>query len=203
MTSSEPLDNTDPWDEVAPEWDQNPAVRAYADAAFTSLEEILAGLGIQLDGASCLDFGCGTGLLTERLVAAGAGVVAVDTSPAMLDIVRAKASERGWVGVNASTDPPRSARLDLIACSSVCGFLEDYPATASRLTGLLRPGGLFVQWDWERDPDDESDHGLDRESIREALNAAGLEQITVREAFTVTVEDQSMRPLVGFGITPV
>lgn len=203
MTSSERLDDTDPWDEVAPEWDQNPAVRAYADAAFTSLEAILAGLSIQLDGASCLDFGCGTGLLTERLVAAGARVHAVDTSPAMLDIVRAKASDRGWVGVNTSTHPPRSPPFDLIACSSVCGFLEDYPATAATLIGLLRPGGLFVQWDWERDPHDESDHGLDRESIREALNAAGLERITVSEAFTVTVEDQSMRPLVGFGITPV
>lgn len=193
----------DPWDDAAPEWDQNEAVRAYAAAAFESLQGVLADLDMTLKGGHSLDFGCGTGLLTERMVAEGATVHAVDTSSAMLEIVRSKAADRGWTNVTTSAVVPTSGRHDLITCSSVCGFLDDYPGTAAALTRLLRPGGLFIQWDWERDPDDDDAHGLDRVSIRDALTTAGLESITVRQAFAVTVDDQTMRPLMGFGTRPL
>lgn len=200
MSELTPEPASDPWDAAASGWDQNPAVRIYADAAFRSLSHVLDDLGIELNGARALDFGCGTGLLTEQLVVAGAHVHAVDTSEAMLEVVRLKAADRGWDSVQISTAPPAAGQLDVVACSSVCGFVEDYPGTVLQLVDLLRPGGLFIQWDWERDPASEGDHGLDRTSIEAALTAAGLASIKVREAFAVTFEDQTMRPLMGFGI---
>jgi len=48
--------------------------------------------GLALARAEVTDFGCGTGLLTERLVSAGAAVHAADTSQAMLDVLDRKVS---------------------------------------------------------------------------------------------------------------
>ncbi|MEM9615773.1 MAG: class I SAM-dependent methyltransferase [Actinomycetota bacterium] len=189
------------WDEYAAGWDDDPAARAYAAAAFDSLVGLPGVSDPALDGARVLDFGCGTGLLTERLVAAGAHVVAVDTSPAMLDVLGAKGAERGWSTVVASLDvPDEPAAFQLIVCSSVCAFLDDYPATAAELTARLAPGGRFVQWDWERAEGD--DHGLTRGEIQTALGAAGLIDVAVDTAFAVDLDGFAMAPLLGTGRRP-
>jgi 2-polyprenyl-3-methyl-5-hydroxy-6-metoxy-1,4-benzoquinol methylase len=191
----------DEWEEYAAGWDGDEAARAYANAAFGSLNEVTAGAGPKLAAATVIDFGCGTGLLTEQLVEVGATVTAVDTSPAMLAVLEAKIADRRWTTVTTTTnldDAP--AGNDLIVCSSVCSFLDDYQATATTLAGLLRPGGLFIQWDWEREGDDE--HGLSRHEITDALTQAGLQQIEVATAFEVPMGDQIMRPLVGHGRRP-
>lgn len=191
------------WDQFADTWDSDRSVRAYAESAFSSLQPILSDHDLALDGAFVCDFGCGTGLLTERLVVNGAAVDAVDTSEAMLDVVRAKAEHQSWRDVHVSTQlrqPPRA--YDLIVCSSVCAFLVDYPATAAQLAASLRPGGLFVQWDWERTEFDEDSHGLTRSEIRNALTAAGLTAIRVDTGFNIAVDGQSMRPIIGHGQQP-
>ena len=191
------------WDEYAAGWDEDPAARAYAEAAFTSLLDRAAQLDVNIDGADACDFGCGTGLLTERLVGRCGRVDAVDASPAMLAVVDAKIERRGWTEVHTATAlPPPPRPYDLVVCSSVCAFLDDYPATARELVGRLRPGGLFVQWDWELDSGDDDPHGLERSRVREVLTGAGLSGVEVDTGFSVEVEGFTMRPLMGVGRTP-
>lgn len=189
---------SDSWDDAAATWDDDPAARAYAIAAMDSLRAALDELGLGLDGARVCDFGCGTGLLSEQLVGLAESIDAVDTSPAMLDVLDAKIAAHEWSNVRTHTEIPASAGgFDLVVCSSVCSFLDDYPGTARRLAGLLRPGGVFVQWDWERAPGDE--HGLTRPEIEESLTAAGLRDLRVDTAFDVEFEGHAMRPLIGIG----
>ncbi|MEM9565801.1 MAG: class I SAM-dependent methyltransferase [Actinomycetota bacterium] len=193
---------TDEWDEWADGWDDDPAARAYAAAAFESLVEVVADGGPALAGARVLDFGCGTGLLTERLVEAGASVVAVDTSPAMLAVLDAKAAERGWTGVVTGLAVPDDVGpFELVVASSVCSFLDDYRATVGELAWRLGPGGVWTQWDWERTDGEEL--GFTTDEIREALIAAGLGGVEVRTAFSVEVtmegETVTMAPLLGTG----
>lgn len=190
------------WDDYADGWDHDEGARAYSRAAFTSLQAALDRAGIALGGARAVDFGCGTGLLTERLVEAGVEVIAIDTSPAMLAVLEAKVRQRGWPGVTTTTElADAPAGNDLIVCSSVCSFLDDYPQTMTHLAGLLRPGGLVIQWDWERN-DDRDGHGLTRDEVADALAGAGLGAIVVETAFEVELDDQVMRPLVGHGRRP-
>ncbi len=193
------VDDDDSWDSYADGWDQDEGARAYAAAAFASLQAVLASASIELDGAEVVDFGCGTGLLTERLADLGAVVHAVDTSPAMLAVLDAKVARRGWSTVTTGEEIPSGTTNDLIVCSSVCSFLEDYPGTAAELVGLLRVGGLFVQWDWERPEGEAGGHGLTRAEIDGALRAAGLEDIVVDVGFEISMEGQMMRPLIGHG----
>lgn len=191
----------DSWDDYAEGWDQDEAARTYAEAAFASLLAVLDGAGLTLAGARVIDFGCGTGLLTERLVERDASVDAIDTSLAMLAVLDAKVAEHDWSQVRTGVElPADQGSHDLIVCSSVCSFLDDYPGTVAQLVGLLRPGGVFVQWDWERTGDDE--HGLTRPEIEDALGRAGLEPVVVDTAFSVPVGEETMEPLIGHGRRP-
>jgi len=196
-----PTIEDDEWGEYAEGWDQDEAARAYASAAFSSLMEEAETYGLALAGADVIDFGCGTGLLTDRLVSAGAAVHAVDTSQAMLDVLDRKISECGWTNVATSRELPTTTRVyDLIVCSSVCSFLDDYPGTVADLISLLRPDGLFVQWDWERSAHDSG--GLSRDEITDALNRAGLVNVSAKTGFVVSVGNNTMSPLMGVGQRP-
>ncbi len=191
------------WDAYAADWDDDLAARRYAEAAFDSLLDRAARRGISIQGVDACDFGCGTGLLTERLAERCDAIDAVDASPAMLAVLDAKIERHGWTHVRTMTaPPPPPVAYDLVVCSSVCAFLDDYAGTAALLVDRLRPGGLFVQWDWELDPTDEDPHGLSRTGIHEVLTAAGLTAVEVDTGFSVEVEHQPMCPLMGVGRKP-
>ena len=195
--------DTDPWDEHAAAWDDDPSARSYATAAFSSLVAALAERGVPLDGATVCDFGCGTGLMTEQLVDMVESIDAVDTSAAMLDVLAHKITDHGWQHVRLLGDAPASQEShDLVVCSSVCSFLDDYPGTVQRLADLLRPGGVFVQWDWERDDAEGDAHGLSRREIEQAVASAGLVRVHVDIAFKVEIDGQVMQPLIGVGQKP-
>jgi len=70
----------DSWDDFAADWDNEPDVRKYADKAFESWQRKAAPLISSMAETRVLDFGCGTGLLTEKLAPLCQHVVAVDTS---------------------------------------------------------------------------------------------------------------------------
>jgi 2-polyprenyl-3-methyl-5-hydroxy-6-metoxy-1,4-benzoquinol methylase len=198
------------WDEQAGTWDEDAAVRAYSEGAFSSLLRLAADGLLKLDGARILDFGCGTGLLTEKLSPRAESVVALDTSTAMIQVLNDKAAALGLANVETIAAPLQKAmsanprlfgqKFDLVACSSVLAFLDDYPETVRELGQLLCPGGVFVQWDWELDPTSEEPFGLTRFQIDRALAAAGLTNRIVDVAFDVEFEGEHMRPLMGFGV---
>ena len=158
------------------------------------------------------DFGCGTGLLTEKLAPVCAVVVAVDTSEQMIDRLRRKIDRLGLTNIHTTTEAVEHAvrdntqlfghPFDVVVCSSVCAFLDDYAGTTGTLVRLLRPGGLFVQWDWELDPHAHEPFGLTRKQVRATLSGSGLEAIQVTGAFEVPMGDKTVRPLVGVGQAP-
>ncbi len=190
------------WDEFADGWEDDPAAIAYSEAAFGSLVEVLVDRPRPFEGARILDFGCGTGLLTQQLVDRVAAIDATDRSPAMLDVLRAKCERGGETNVRMLGELPPAGSNDLIMASSVYSFLDDYPSAVRRLASLLSAGGTFVQWDWEPDPVDEEPHGLTRVAVSEALTSAGLNEVAVETAFEARVGDLEMAPIIGVGSRP-
>jgi len=53
---------SDSWDDYAEEWDGNEDAILYSKKAFETLID-----QVSLEGLNVLDFGCGTGLLTEQI----------------------------------------------------------------------------------------------------------------------------------------
>lgn len=108
--------------------------------------------------ARVLDLGCGTGSLTERVLAAmpSARVVAIDRDPVLLAFARSGLGGKGrvtWLDADLrSTDWPSSlprGRFDAAVSSTALHWLSG--EELGRLYGLLarriRPGGVFLNAD--------------------------------------------------------
>jgi SAM-dependent methyltransferase len=90
-----------------------------------------------------VDVGCGTGDLTEQLAReAGVPVVAVDLSPRMADLARA----RGLPAANADIErlPFPDGTFDAVLANRVLYHLPDLDAGLAELARVLRRGGRLV-----------------------------------------------------------
>ncbi len=195
---------TENWDDYAESWDRDAQPRYFSEQAFASLTSHVNLSAERSENTRILDFGCGTGLLTEKLAPLAKETIAVDTSPKMLEALRAKAIPNVTV-VCADLDDPAVreeaawlADLDLIVASSVCGFLPDYEGTVRNLCRALREGGHFVQWDWLASAVDD-EYGLPPERISNALEIAGLQDVCVEEAFAISKDGANLPVLMGAG----
>lgn len=96
-----------------------------------------------------IEFGCDTGQVTERLVATGAKVVAVDALPAMLVAARRRAPQAEFLEGDALTvDLP--GPFDAVVLSFVLHNLDadQRRALLRRSRSLLRPDGRVALLEW-------------------------------------------------------
>ncbi|MFF2008687.1 trifunctional class I SAM-dependent methyltransferase/NUDIX hydrolase/VOC family protein [Streptomyces sp. NPDC058195] len=93
-----------------------------------------------------LDLGCGTGSLSLLATDQGHRVTAVDRSPRMVELARAKlAGTDTSVHVGDAARPPvGSQRFDVIIVRHVMWLLPDPVASLRHWFGLLRPGGRLI-----------------------------------------------------------
>ncbi|USH03790.1 class I SAM-dependent methyltransferase [Grimontia kaedaensis] len=172
------------WDDLAAGWDENEAVMVYSEKAFSSLGEL-----INIEDAVVLDFGCGTGLLTEKLSPAVASITAIDPASKMIDVLEGKALSNvipiAGVVDEAFVRECRQAkqRFDVIVASSALAFVPDYPETIALLTMLLADNGVLVQWDWEKSSD--SSVGFSAIEIEDAYENAGLKMVSMSNPFSM------------------
>ena len=152
------------WNEMAGEWDD--VASEYCDQFHNILWE-----ETQLNphqAINILDFGCGTGLLTERFLESSPGskIVCIDAAEAMIFQLQQKIRAREWENVEAFTailaryetiDEDLKAKIDsltekfdLIVASSVINFIpeQDLTETMKVLARLLKPDGIFCHSDW-------------------------------------------------------
>jgi len=99
--------------------------------------------------ARVLDLGCGAGVLTERLVAAGHDVDAVDMAPDMLEFSKQRlaaydSSKYRLQRAECQALPFPDATFDVVACIGVFGYMEDVDAAIREIRRVLRPGGTLV-----------------------------------------------------------
>jgi 2-polyprenyl-3-methyl-5-hydroxy-6-metoxy-1,4-benzoquinol methylase len=95
-----------------------------------------------------VDFGAGTGNVTEKLLDLGFEVVAIDISKEMCEVLKAKnrrALREGKLQVlNLNIDEKQVLGcFDFVACYSVLHHLPDYIRTIRELLHLVKEGGVF------------------------------------------------------------
>jgi len=81
---------TDTWNDHADSWDDNSDVKFYADQAFASLVSTIDIRGTGWTSKRVLDFGCGTGLLAQKVAPYVSELIAVDTSERMVAVLENK-----------------------------------------------------------------------------------------------------------------
>lgn len=113
-----------------------------AHAAFVpALGAAVLGLLAPKPGERILDLGCGDGVLTLKLVEAGASVLGTDADPAMVDAARAK-------GLDAEVmDGQRlsfEGGFDAVFSNAALHWMPDTAAVFTGVHRALKPGGCFV-----------------------------------------------------------
>jgi SAM-dependent methyltransferase len=104
-------------------------------------------------GARWLDVGCGTGALTETVLAvtAPARVEGVDPSAAYVEYSRARlADARASFEVgDARRLPQGSASVDAVVSGLVLNFVPEPAAAVAEMARVARPGGTVAAYVWD------------------------------------------------------
>lgn len=144
-------------------------------------------------GATVLELGCGTGLVTRHLVAAGAALTAVDNAAPMLAAARRRAPSATFVEGDV-VDVGAVGPFDLVVCGFVLHELDPArrAAVLSASAALLVPGGRvgILEWATPSRPlvarlwrsvvrviEPAVAHDVLDDGVERALDAAGLEII--------------------------
>lgn len=111
------------------------------------------------DPARALDFGCGSGNLTDHMLALGFVVTAADVSPGFLALVRSRYPEVTTIPMNGrDLSNIADATFDLVATYSVLHHVPDYLAAVREMGRICKPGGIVCidheqnEEFWSEDP---------------------------------------------------
>ena len=121
-------------------------MRTYAQ---TYRDTIALTLGYMGARTRVLDFGCGTGIVTNEMALHVRSVTAIDTSAEMIGKAAGKAAEAGIKNVDYRVTGLDDPALDnggftVITAFNVLYFLKDLDGALRRIHGLLPEGGLFL-----------------------------------------------------------
>ena len=121
-------------------------------------------------GERILDIGCGTGQLTAAITRAGAEVIGIDSSPAMIE--RARGNVPGLrFEVADLTEIEYREEFDAVFSNAVLHWVREADAAAEAIRRALKPGGRFVA--------EFGGHGNTRmllEAVWHAMEALGIRE---------------------------
>ncbi len=135
------------------EWNYEQFAARYAERAQTkphnAYYERPATLSLLTDvaGKRVLDAGCGPGIYAEILLERGAQVVAVDVTPAFVDITRKRVGSRATVlraDLAQPLDFAEDGSFDVVVAPLVLDYIEDWDAVFAEFYRALKPGGALV-----------------------------------------------------------
>ena len=176
-------DTREYFDKVAPQWDE--MRRQFFGEGVR--QQAIAAAGVK-PGMTVADVGTGTGFLAEAALDAGARVIGVDLSTAMLDQVATRFRGRNFEArQSAGQDVPLSrGEVDAVVANMFLHHAEDPAATIASLARALKPGGRLVITDadshtheWLRTEQHDRWLGFERRDVAKWFRDAGLGQVTV------------------------
>jgi SAM-dependent methyltransferase len=94
-------------------------------------------------GTEAIEIGAGTGIATEPLVRRGLSVTAIEPSPEMAAVARAKLGDRASVFVGRFEDCSGLRRVQLVAAFNSWHWVTPHVAV-DRVADLLAPGGCLA-----------------------------------------------------------
>ncbi len=189
------------FDEVAQYWDEDPGRKKMAKAISDAMEQ-----AADCKEKDLLELGCGTGLVGLSLALQAHSLLGIDSSAGMVEVFNQKARSIGLKQARAEqrdifTD--HFEPVDVIFSSMVMHHIQDTGAAIQRCYELLKPGGLFLMADLDKE--DGTFHpqgiegvfhfGFDQAHIHKLLTQAGFKNVLFSTPYTITRDSGKSYPL--------
>ena len=192
------------FDERAATWDDPQKIARAADVAHAIRGAVPLGPTVRM-----LEYGAGTGLVTQALRSWVGPVTLADTSAGMREVMAQKVADgslpdaRIW-DVDLASSPAPDERFDLIVTVMTLHHIDDLGPVLGRFASLLEPGGHLCVVDLEAEdgsfhqhPDAVHEegfhvhHGFERDDLARDLTAAGFGEITFDVCHEIQREDRT------------
>lgn len=185
------------FDAIAKDWDDDD----FKHSMSTAIAKMMREHNTFNDTMDILDFGAGTGLLSQNFYEDVSSITAVDTSQAMLDQLQKKEDTQSKVTLCCQDimDKPLTKKFDLIMSALAMHHVKDTKGLLLTLHSHLKPKGHLTIADL--DSEDGSfhpasmegifHHGFDRKALTGILNEVGFTNVHFDTAFTITKEGKT------------
>lgn len=180
------------FDRKSRDWDKKQTRRELAGAVVRAISELPIHSGML-----AMDFGCGTGLISLPLAPKLGRIIALDSSPGMIEVLQQKIEEQGATNIEcrlgeiAAMELPRD--FDLIFTSMTLHHITDIETVLTRFSELLKEGGLLAVADLDAEDgsfhqagSEEQHHGFDRHKLTENLRQRNFVDIGFRTVHTIS-----------------
>jgi ubiquinone/menaquinone biosynthesis C-methylase UbiE len=157
--------------------------------------------GAPLSG-DVLELGAGSGAMAEGMVRSHPAITltVTDVDPAMVHAARSRLTGVAGVAVqqaDVTMLPFEDASFDVVTSHLMLHHVVDWAAALGEAARVLRPGGLFVGYDFTDTRFARAIHRVDRSphrilaaaELRRGLEAVGFEDVSVRTSY----RDHAMR----------
>jgi len=161
----------------------SPADYAKNAAFVPALGDAVLALLAARPGELILDLGCGDGVLTARIAAAGANVIGLDSSPEMVEAARARGID-AFVADAEAMDLERFGQFDAVFSNAALHWMLDPDAVATGILRALKGGGRFVG-----EMGGEGNLAILRQGLRDELVARGYAMPAQDPAWYAGVEE--------------
>ena len=181
------------FDERAATWDDDPAKWDRAREVAAAIETALDLRGDE----RLLEYGAGTGLVTQALGDSVGAATLADTSEGMRSVIHDKIAAGAitdatvW-DIDLETADPPDAQFDLIVTVMTLHHIDDIDTVLSRFHQLLTSDGYLCVVDLEHDehgafhgPDAEVHHGFERAALTHSLQSAGFTDVAYEVCHTI------------------
>jgi ubiquinone/menaquinone biosynthesis C-methylase UbiE len=158
-----------------------------------------------------LEYGAGTGLVTQALADRVGPVTLADSSAGMRAVLHEKIaagalpeSARVW-DLDLERQPAPDERFDLVVSSMVMHHVKDPAGVLSGFASLLDPGGQVCIADLDSEDgsfhtyDFGGHHGFDRDEIAAALEAAGFTDVRTQDCTEIHKEGRAYSVFLATG----
>ena len=200
---------TDPFDAKAASWDADPAKVARAAA----VARCIAASVPLVPSSRLLEYGAGTGLVTQALRENVGPVTLADASVGMRDVMHAKVDAGALVDarvwdLNLEAEPAPNEQFDLIVTVLTLHHIHDLARVLAGFAHLLAPGGHLCIADLEQEDgsfhgaDFDGHHGFDRTALAGGGEVAGFADTTFTDCTQLEREGRTYPVFLATSVRP-
>lgn len=198
------------FDEKAKTWDDDPSHVERAQVVARTMRDTLP----LDDSTRVLEYGAGTGLVSQFLADAVGPITMVDTSAGMRSVIEGKIAAgtipggRVW-DIDLGGDVVHvDERFDLVITVLTLHHVPDLDAVLANIAGLLDHGGHLVVVDLDKEDGSFHDdgfaghHGFDHDHLASALERAGFADVAFRPCHHIVKNGHTYPMFMATAVSP-